>query len=114
MTTDLDSFMASLPSRQEQIKRQQIEQRRKDLVSQLDPDVFPPDPRALNSMSQCMYVIRCIERGLSRGQVEDLFFGEESTVNMIVDMIGVNDLLKQDKDGNWKRTDKVKRLIGSK
>jgi hypothetical protein len=114
MTFDLSSLVASLPSQQEQKRRQGIEERRKQLLVEISDDsvLNIPDPRTLNSMSQCMYVIRCIERGLLKQQIVDLFFGDEFTVKMLANVIGVHNLVHHDKDGKWERTEKAKQELG--
>ncbi len=60
----------------------------------LDPILFPPDPRKLSTMAQCVYIVRLTKRGISKDQIIDLFYGDESGVNMLIEMIGVNNLLK--------------------
>lgn len=114
MTFDLSSLVASLPSQQDQKRREGMEQRRKQLMAEVQDDsvLCIPDPRTLNSMSQCMYMIRCIERGLTKQQIVDLFFGDEFAVKMISNVIGVHHLVDQDKDGNWERTDKAANAMG--
>jgi len=115
MTFDLSSLVASLPSQQDQKRREGMEQRRKQLKAEVQDDsvLCTPDPRTLNSMSQCMYMIRCIERGFSKQQITDLFFGDEFAVKMIANVIGVHHLVDKDKDGNWERTDKASHVIGT-
>ena len=115
MAFDLSSLVASLPSQQEQKRRDGIEQRRKQLMIEVQDDhvLCIPDPRTLNSMSQCMYVIRCVERGLTKQQIVDLFFGDEFTVKMIANVIGVHHLVDQDKDGKWQQTEKAKNALAT-
>jgi len=78
-----------------------------------DPVLAISDPRTLNSMSQCMYVIRCVERGLTKQQIVDLFFGDEFTVKTITSVIGVNALVRQSKEGKWERTEKANLALGT-
>jgi len=114
-TLDLNSLVASLPSQQERKRRDGIEQRRNQLMTELadDPVLAISDPRTLNSMSQCMYVIRCVERGLTKQQIVDLFFGDEFTVKTITSVIGVNALVRQSKEGKWERTEKANLALGT-
>jgi hypothetical protein len=78
-----------------------------------DPVLRVPDPRTLDSMSQCMYVIRCVEKSLTKQQIVDLFFGDEFTVKMITSVIGVHNMVKPDKDGKWERTEKATPASGT-
>jgi hypothetical protein len=77
----------------------------------LDPRIFPPDPRELDAVSQIVYVIRCLERGLSRRDIDSLYMGDTSATTVIIDLIKETGLIMRDNRGKWKRTDKARCLI---
>ena len=97
MTLDLDSLVASLPAKKEQKRVQEMEQRRSQILNRFPDDATlnnTRDPRSLNSVGQCMYIIKCIEHGLTKAQIVDLFSGDEFVVDTIIGVIGVNNLVK--------------------
>jgi hypothetical protein len=77
----------------------------------LDPRIFPPDPRELDAVSQIVYVIRCLERGLSKQDIVSLYMDDTSAATIIIDLIMKTGLIARDDKGKWRRTDKAKRLI---
>lgn len=81
----------------------------------LDPRIFPPDPRSLDAVSQIIYVIRCLERGLSERDIVALYMDDASQATVIIDLVMQTDLVKRDvRTGKWKRTEKTTRLIAGK
>src|SRR4051812_27732485 len=96
MVLDLDSLVASLPAKQEQKRLQDLSERRQAILSKFTNDsvlVSSKDPRGLNSVGQCMYIIHCLEIGLNKQQIVDLFFDDEFTVDTIINVIGIKGLV---------------------
>jgi hypothetical protein len=77
----------------------------------LDPRVFPPDPRTLDIIHQISYVIRCLEKGLSEDDISSLYMDDKSATKVIIDLVMQIRLIEKDSSGKWRRTDKARRLI---
>lgn len=74
-------------------------------VYNLDPLIFAPDPRKLDTLKQTFYVIRCLEHGLNKEDIINLFMGDDFSVNIIFELIRDNNLVSYDtKSGAWKRS----------
>ena len=96
MVLDLDSLVASLPAKQEQKRLQDLAERRQRILGKFANDSVlsgTKDPRSLNSVGQCMYIIHCAECGLDKQQIVDLFFGDEFTVDTLVNVIGLKSII---------------------
>ena len=93
MVIDLDSLVESLPAKQEEKRLQDLDRRRQYIIGRFpnDPVISnTSDPRKLNSVQQCMYIIRCLENGLDRLQINDLFFGDHFTVETMINVMGIS------------------------
>jgi len=74
----------------------------------LDPAIFAADPRKLDTLKQTLYVIRCLDRGLARKDILNLFMGDDFSVDIIFELIRENDLMSyEEKTGKWKKTEKT-------
>jgi hypothetical protein len=96
MVLDLDALVASLPAKKEQKQLQELAQRREGILGRFANDsvlVSTKDPRGLNSVGQCMYIIHCVEVGLGKQQIVDLFFGDEFSVDTLVNVIGIKNIV---------------------
>lgn len=81
-------------------------------IYNLDPSIFPADPRKLDTLKQTIYVIRCLERGLTKADILNLFMGDDFSVDIIFELIRDNDLmLCDDKTGKWSKTEKTAYLF---
>lgn len=81
-------------------------------IYDLDPSIFPADPRKLDTLQQTLYVIRCLERGLTKNDILNLFMGDDFSVDIIFELIRDNDLMSYDeKNGKWKKTEKTDYLF---
>ena len=81
-------------------------------IYNLDPSVFPADPRKLDTLRQTLYVIRCLESGLTRKDILNLFMDDDFSVDIIFELIRDNDLMSYDeKTGKWKKTEKTDYLF---
>jgi len=95
MALDLDALVASLPVKQEQKRLQELDKRRQQILEKFENDSLlsnTKDPRKLNSAEQCIYIIRCLEHGLGKSQIVDLFVGDEFVVDTMINVIGANNL----------------------
>ena len=81
---------------------------RKGKKFELDPSTFPPNPRILDIPEQVVYIINCLEHGLSQEDIIELFTGDYFTVNAILQLLNYYNLIEQDTKGNWKRTLKIR------
>ena len=85
--------------------------RKKDLKYNIDPKLFPPDPRKLDAVGQIIYVIRCLERGFSENDIIGLYMDDLTAAKIIIDLTKEAGLITRDDKGKWKRTNKARRLI---
>ena len=85
--------------------------RKKDLRYNIDPKIFPPDPRKLDAVGQIIYVIKCLERGFSEEDIIGLYMDDMTAARIIIDLTKEAGLIIRDDKGKWKRTNKARRLI---
>jgi hypothetical protein len=93
MAFDLNSLVESLPLKKEQKRLQELEQRRQEILKRFENDLLltnTKDPRKLNSIEQCIYIVRCLEHGLRKDQIVDLFIGDDFTVDTMTMVLGLN------------------------
>jgi hypothetical protein len=98
MVLNLDSLIGSLPAKQEEKRLQELERRRKDIMIKFPNDhviCSTKDPRGLNSVGQCMYIVRCLEGGLDKSQIVDLFFDDHFIVDTLIGILGVGNLVSK-------------------
>ena len=93
MAFDLDSLVESLPLKKEQKRLQELEERRQQILKKVANDLLltnTKDPRKLNSIEQCIYIVRCLEHGLRKDQIVDLFVGDEFIVDTMTIVLGID------------------------
>ena len=96
MVVNLDSLVASLPAKQEQKRLQDLDERRQQILAKFSSESIiskVKDPRKLNSVQQCMYIIKCLENGLTKAQIVDLFYADQFSVDTVINVLGVNKLV---------------------
>lgn len=71
-----------------------------------------PDPRRLNTLDQTLYIIGCLEQGLTRSDILNLFMGDDFSVDLILELIRYNELMSYDeKGGKWYATERTRALF---
>jgi hypothetical protein len=93
------------------LSKQKSRLKKKGPKYDLDPRIFPPDPRILDIVGQISYIIRCLEKGLSESDIVNLYMDDKTGAQIIIDLVVHNDLIRRDGSGIWKRTEKAKRLM---
>jgi hypothetical protein len=93
MAFDLKVLVDSLPLKKEQRRLQEFEERRQQILKRFANDTLlsnTKDPRKLNSIEQCIYIVRCLELGLKKDQIVDLFFEDEFIFDTMTMILGIN------------------------
>jgi hypothetical protein len=86
--------------------------RKKGGARNQDSGIFAADPRSLDVIRQIIYTITCFESGLSEKEIIYLYMNDKASATVIIDLVLKSNLIRRDiSSGEWKRTDKGRRLM---